>query len=164
MSNGKKHDVIFVCTMSNNIFPFDADSGARIWAQPSFLGQPFLPGWNDAVDSKHINRSFGILSTPVIEGESGIMYAVDWDTNDPGHQDRSLHVNAIRIADGKPVPGKPQLLIAASVKNAAGQTVSLSQVQHVNRVPTDAAAWTSAPWEAQYLKLFDVTPGAPSGK
>ena len=31
---------------------------------------------------------------------------------------------------------------------------------HLNRVPMDAAGWKSAPWEAQYLKLFDVTPGS----
>ena len=123
------HDAIIVCTMSNHIWAFDAGTGAQIWAQPAFLGQPFLPGWNDAVDSKHINRSFGILSTPVIDPTTGILYAVDWDTNDPGHQNRSLHLNAIRISDGKPVPGKPALLITASVKNAAGQTVSLNQVQ-----------------------------------
>jgi hypothetical protein len=35
---------------------------------------------------------------------------------------------------------------------------------HLNRVPTDAASWTKTPWEAQYLKLFDVTPGAAANK
>jgi hypothetical protein len=106
------------------------------------LGQPFLPSLNDAVDSKHINRSFGILSTPAIDPESGVMYVVDWDTNDPGHQNRSLHLNAIRLTDGKPVPGKPAMPFttdgkplsadngnAISVTNATGQKISLSQVQ-----------------------------------
>jgi outer membrane protein assembly factor BamB len=129
MSDGKKHDVIYVCTMSNNIWAFDANTGAKIWAQPSFIGQPFLPKWNDAVDSKHINRSFGILATPVIDQDSGVMYIVDWDTNDPGHQNRSLHVNAIQLADGKRVPGKPPLLITAAVTNAKGQKIILNQVQ-----------------------------------
>jgi hypothetical protein len=115
--------------MSNHIWAFDADTGAAIWAQPAFLGEPFLPMPNDPVDSKHINKSFGILSTPVIDPETGVMYAVDWDTNDPGHQNRSLHVNAIRLRDGQRVPGKSALLIQASVKNAKGQTISLSQVQ-----------------------------------
>lgn len=35
---------------------------------------------------------------------------------------------------------------------ANGISVSL------NKVPASAAAWTNAPFEAQYLKLFDVTP------
>jgi outer membrane protein assembly factor BamB len=142
MADGRKHDVIFVCTMSNNVWAFDANTGAKIWTQPSFLGQPFLPTWNDAVDSKHINRSFGILSTPAIDLENGIMYLVDWDTNDAGHQNRSLHVNAIRLTDGKLVPGKSAMPFttdgkplsadnknAISVANSSGQKISLSQVQ-----------------------------------
>jgi outer membrane protein assembly factor BamB len=129
MPDGKKHDVIYICTMSNNIWAFDANTGAKLWAQPTSLGQPFLPGWNDAVDSMHINRSFGILSTPVIDPETSVMYVVDWDTNDPAHQNRAMHVNAIRLTDGKRVPNKPALLIQASVINASHQTISFNQVQ-----------------------------------
>ena len=33
----------------------------------------------------------------------------------------------------------------------------------MNRVPTTAAAWATAPYEAQYLKLYDVTPPPASG-
>ena len=33
----------------------------------------------------------------------------------------------------------------------------------LNKVPTTAGAWTSAPFEGQYLKLFDVTPPAALG-
>jgi glycosidase len=34
----------------------------------------------------------------------------------------------------------------------------------LNRVPTNASDWASAPWEAQYLKLFDVTNSLNAGK
>jgi hypothetical protein len=34
----------------------------------------------------------------------------------------------------------------------------------LNRVPTNASDWASAPWEAQYLKLFDVTTNPNAGK
>jgi outer membrane protein assembly factor BamB len=129
MSDGTKHDVIYVFSMSNNIWAFDANTGAKIWQKPISLGQPFLPTLDDAVDSKHINRSFGILSTPVIDLSAGLMYLVDWDTNDPAHQNRSLHLNAIRLADGQRPAGKPALLIQASTENAAGLTITLRQVQ-----------------------------------
>jgi hypothetical protein len=33
----------------------------------------------------------------------------------------------------------------------------------LNKVPASAAAWTNAPFEAQYLKLYDVTPPAAPG-
>src|SRR5208282_1231978 len=42
--------------------------------------------------------------------------------------------------------------IAGSTLLANGVFVSL------NPVPTTAAGWTNAPFEAQYLKLYDVTP------
>jgi outer membrane protein assembly factor BamB len=129
MSDGARHDVIYLFSMSNNIWAFDAKTGAAIWAKPSSLGAPFLPKLGDAVDSMNINRSFGILSTPVIDIQSRIIYLVDWDTDDPAHQNRSLHLNAIRLTDGQRPPGKPALLIQASTKNAAGQVISLNQVQ-----------------------------------
>ena len=127
MVDGKKHDVIFVSTMSNNVWAFDADTGAKIWE--TSLGQPFLPLKGDAVDVTGMNKSFGILSTPVIDPETGTLYAVEWDTNDPAHQNRALHLNALKISDGSLVPGKPALQVQASVQNAAGQTISFSQVQ-----------------------------------
>jgi glycosidase len=34
----------------------------------------------------------------------------------------------------------------------------------LNRVPTSASDWASTPWEAQYLKLFDVTNSLNAGK
>jgi glycosidase len=34
----------------------------------------------------------------------------------------------------------------------------------LNRVPTNASDWASTPWEAQYLKLFDVTDNPNAGK
>jgi len=129
MPDGKKHDVIFIFSMSNHVWAFDANTGAALWAKPAFLGQPFLPKWGDAVDSMNINRSFGILSTPVIDLQSGLIYLVEWDTNDAAHQNRSLHLNAIRLTDGKRPPNKPAILIQASMTNSAGQMISLSQVQ-----------------------------------
>ena len=70
MVDGKKHDVIFVSTMSNNVWAFDADTGAKIWE--TSLGQPFLPLKGDAVDVTGMNKSFGILSTPTIDPETGL--------------------------------------------------------------------------------------------
>jgi outer membrane protein assembly factor BamB len=129
MSDGVRHDVIYLFSMSNHVWAFDAKTGAAIWAKPSFLGEPFLPKLGDAVDSMNINRSFGILSTPVIDLQAGLIYLVDWDTNDAAHQNRSIHLNAIRLNDGQRPPEKPALLIQASMTNSAGQVISLNQVQ-----------------------------------
>ena len=128
MPDGKTHDVIYAFSMSNHVWAFDADSGAALWPHPASLGTPFLPVPGDAVDVYGINRSFGILSTPVIDRDAGLIYAVNWIVD--GHGDRQLHLNALRLSDGAPPPGKAQPLpVQASVVNATGQTVSLSQVQ-----------------------------------
>jgi outer membrane protein assembly factor BamB len=129
MVDGAKHDVIYLFSMSNNVWAFDAKTGGALWTKPAFLGPPFLPKLNDAVDSKNINRSFGILSTPVIDTQAGLIYMVDWDTNDAAHQNRSLHLNAIRLKDGLRPPQKPALLIQADGTNAARQKIGLNQVQ-----------------------------------
>jgi outer membrane protein assembly factor BamB len=130
MNDGKKHDVVYVFSMSNNVWAFDANTGAQIWRHPVSLGSPFLPGPNDLVDPTKTNKSFGILSTPVIDQDAGIVYVVNWCTNDPNQQSRSLHVNALRLADGQRPPGKREpILIQASMTNTAGQVISLSQAQ-----------------------------------
>ncbi len=129
MSDNLKHDVVFVCTMSNRVWAFDANTFAPIWKKPVSLGEPFLPMPNDAVDSAHINKSFGILSTPVIDIDAGLMYLVNWVTDDAAHQNRSLRVNAIRLSDGQPPANKPAQQLEASFINRDGQKIALNQVQ-----------------------------------
>src|SRR5271163_3042707 len=38
MSDGKKHNVVFVCDMSNNVYAFDADGFAPLWKKN--VGKP----------------------------------------------------------------------------------------------------------------------------
>ena len=128
MSDGAQHDVIYLFSMSNNVWAFDANTGAQLWSHPVSLGKQFVPNPNDPVDIYHINRSFGILSTPVIDRDTATIYAVNWIVDDNGN--RQLKVNALSLTDGKPPAGKEQPLpIEASVTNATGQKIALNQVQ-----------------------------------
>src|SRR5690349_19433970 len=43
MSDGKVHDVVYVCTMANNVWAFDANNGKPIWAKPVNLGRAVKP-------------------------------------------------------------------------------------------------------------------------
>src|SRR4051794_16763051 len=43
MNDGKEHDVVYVCTMANNIWAFDAKNGHKIWQHPVSLGRPIKP-------------------------------------------------------------------------------------------------------------------------
>jgi outer membrane protein assembly factor BamB len=128
MPDGARHDVIYVFSMSNNVWAFDAANGAPLWPRPASLGRPFLAPCNDPVDTYHINRSFGILSTPVIDRETMTMYVVNWIVDANGN--RQFRVNALRLQDGKPPAGKENpLSLQASVINEVGQRIALDQVQ-----------------------------------
>src|SRR2546425_8072571 len=90
MNDGQVHDVVYVCTMANNIWAFDANDGTPIWQQPVNLGRPIKPkprphkGFPNAteIDRWGINILWGILSTPVIDLDTNRMYVVNWTSSD----------------------------------------------------------------------------------
>jgi outer membrane protein assembly factor BamB len=130
MSDGKRHDVLYAFSMSNMVWAFDSNTGQPIWPHPVSLGPPFLPRLGDPVDTKGINRSFGILSTPVIDPDSETIYVVYWLSDDATHQSRQLRLSALNVSDGQPQHGKETSLpIQASQMNSSGQVISLNQVQ-----------------------------------
>jgi hypothetical protein len=87
--------------MGNKAYAFDINTSANIWTTP--LGRPFRPDPHDPVDSHHINTSFGVLSTPVIDRDAGLIYLVNWIVDDQGN--RQLRVQALKLSDGT-IPGK----------------------------------------------------------
>jgi len=52
-------DIVYVCTMANNVWAFDADTGQAVWPAPVNLGPPLLQG----PQLFDINKLWGILST-----------------------------------------------------------------------------------------------------
>ena len=36
-------DIVYVCTMANNVWAFDADTGQAVWPKPVNLAPPLLP-------------------------------------------------------------------------------------------------------------------------
>ena len=80
MADGTTRDVIYVFSMSNNVWGVRRHRRRAALAPTRFisLGKPFPAGLLefDAVDPHHINRSFGVLSTPVIDRETNTIYAV----------------------------------------------------------------------------------------
>jgi len=96
MSDGSLHDVVYVATMANQIFAFDANTGNRLWMVQ--LGTPIKGTRN--IDGYLINDHWGILSTPVIDQQAGILYACSWISSD-GSVDNAQHfLHAIRLQDG----------------------------------------------------------------
>jgi outer membrane protein assembly factor BamB len=125
MEDQRKHDVLFLSSMANNVYAFDLNSSEKLWS--TSLGTPFKPDPSDPVDIHHINKSFGILSTPVIDQDEGLIYLVNWILDERGN--RALRVNALQLSDGKPPTNRQALPITASMRNASGQVIALDQVQ-----------------------------------
>jgi hypothetical protein len=101
LSDGAKYDLAVYATMSNNIFAYDANSDQLLWSVK--LGTPItgvqkFDGWM-------INDHWGILSTPVVDGTTNILYAVTWTSPDgSGNWETAIHsIQAVRLRDGKKV-------------------------------------------------------------
>ena len=99
---GERRNVLFVATMGNTVYAFDADDPARVepyWSKN--LGTP-APG-----DSWIGPVYHGILSTPFIDVPTGTLYTVTMVRKD---KESNLFVHALDIHDGTPKYNSPQLL------------------------------------------------------
>jgi outer membrane protein assembly factor BamB len=130
MSDGKTHDVAYVCTMANHVWAFDSSTGKPIWAQPRALGRPIkpkstpFPGFpsSSEIDLWGINILWGVLSTPVIDLETKTLYVLYWTSADGTVAQAVFKLAALNLADGTDV--HPPLLIQAT---AADQGVPGAQ-------------------------------------
>jgi hypothetical protein len=108
MSDGKVHDVVYVCTMANNVWAFDAKDGKPIWAHPTNLGTPITPkstphpGFPGAteIDLWGVNLRWGILSTPVLDAGTKKMYAVCWTSTDGSVGKAAYELHEVDLATG----------------------------------------------------------------
>jgi len=103
-------DIVYVCTMSNNVWAFDADTGKTVWPRPVNLGRPLHPGTFE-IQLFDINTLWGILSTPVIDPATSTIYIVCWTSPDGSLANAQFQVHALDIATGQ--RRHPPMTIAA---------------------------------------------------
>jgi hypothetical protein len=96
LASGQTRDLILQATMGNWIYAFDAETGAQIWGK--FLGRPIAG--TTAIDGHMTNVNWGILSTPVIDEQEGIICACAWISEDGTALKGQHFLVALRIADG----------------------------------------------------------------
>lgn len=99
---GGVHDVVFVCTESNSVYAFDADTGGKTYWHTN-LGTPFPAPCGD------LTPIIGITGTPVINPASGTMYLDTKLASGPAHK---LH--ALDITTGAEKFGGPVTIAATS--------------------------------------------------
>ncbi len=98
MGNGKVHDVVYICTMANQIWAFDANDGSQLWVTPVSLGPAIRA--DRSIDMWGINIHWGILSTPVIDVDTDTMYVVNWSSPDRRPLNATYQLHALNIVDG----------------------------------------------------------------
>ena len=99
---GQRHNVLFVASMRNTVYAFDADDPLQsepLWSRN--LGTP-APGDSWIGPDHH-----GILGTPFIDVPTGTIYVVALVQK---NNEYNLWVNALDIQDGSPKYNSPQLL------------------------------------------------------
>jgi len=102
--NGGTHNVIFVCTESNSVYAFDADTPGIIYWHVNF-GTPFNPS---SIDCGDLTPAVGITGTPVIDLSSGTLYV---DTKLASGPAQVLH--ALDITTGNEKFGGPATISAS---------------------------------------------------
>ena len=131
---GKAHNVVFVATMHNSVYAFDADIPATpLWTVN--LG-PAVPTGNYASDIgiyTDIRVENGILGTPVIDPATGTLYAVAATFENANYVFR-LH--ALDTATGREKFGAPVVITAKVAGLGAGAksgSVPFTPGQHLQR-------------------------------
>jgi Abnormal spindle-like microcephaly-assoc'd, ASPM-SPD-2-Hydin len=114
------HNVIYVVTMSDTLFAFDADAGGELWSVnfASAVGESPVDFDNFSyagAGKNNIIGNMGILSTPVIDPSTHILYLVAC-TLENGTMAYRLH--AVDITSGSE-PYGPGVLITGSYQGLA---------------------------------------------
>jgi hypothetical protein len=131
MSDGKVHDVVYVCTMANNVWAFDAKDGTPIWARPTNLGTPITPkstphpGFPTAteIDLWGVNERWGILSTPALDTVTNKMYAVCWTSSDGSVGKAAYELHEVDLVTGNALR-KIQIAATAPQQQVKGKPLA----------------------------------------
>ena len=99
---GGTHNVVFVASMRNTVYAIDADNGNVYWTQN--YGTPITPQYIQNDQNISWSTGLGILSTPVIDPSTNIMYFVSSNQSVVnGNLQYTDHLNALEIATGAAV-------------------------------------------------------------
>ena len=106
-ASGAVHNVVFVATMHNSVYAFDADGGnglAPLWQVnfgPSVNPMDFSDSGGPFTD---ILNEIGILGTPVIDTATLTLYAVSFTGSNGNY---AYHLHALDLATGAEKAGGP---------------------------------------------------------
>ena len=134
---GGTHNVVFVASMRNTVYAIDADNGTVYWTQN--YGTPITPQYIQNDQNISWSTGLGILSTPVIDPSTNIMYFVSATQSVVnGNLVFQDHLNALEIATGAAV--KSPVNITATYSTPDLTTPLQLVIQRQNQRPALALA------------------------
>lgn len=163
---GGWHDVIYVTTVNNSVYAFDANdanAAAPFWHVN--FGTP--ASVNDAdFGCTDINGNMGIIGTPVIDDQKTTLYVVSL-TKAGGHFTQRLH--ALDLATGADLPNSPVTIAAPDFDPLfqnqrpalflSGGDVFIGYASHCDKDPYHGFLMSYDATSLQQLDLFNTTPG-----
>ncbi|MBS1532347.1 MAG: hypothetical protein JSU01_18745 [Bacteroidetes bacterium] len=134
------HNVVFIATVNNTVYAFDADNGKAYWHVNYTVNGMRPPAATDmnsgwCTPYQDFTKNMGIVGTPVIDSTAQTMYFVARST-DGSHFVQNLH--AVSIVDGSERAGSPVQLSASmpgTGDGAVNGTVSFDPMRNNQRQP-----------------------------
>jgi hypothetical protein len=121
---GLAHNVVYVATMNNSVYAFDADTYAQLWHV--WLG-PAMPAQSTngptCPASWYTSTSLGVLSTPVIDPSTNTLYVVSATHDYSGATTYHHQLFALDVVSGAYKFGSP-VTITASVPGSSPDSVN----------------------------------------
>src|SRR5579872_1205224 len=132
--NGGVHNVVFVATLANSVYAFDADNGTQYWhmvyGPPDPV--PFVAnsGCTDSGFGQNPSHGAGIVGTPVIDTSISppVMYFVTKEFDGTNH---TLKLHAVDTSSGSELSAP--IVLQGSVINHAGTTISFAAEFQMSR-------------------------------
>lgn len=122
--NGVSHNVVFIATMNDSVYAFDADTFTQLWHVTSGLGTGPMPAQATCPGSFYTGPTLGILSTPVIDPTTNTLYVVSAEPDYPGSTQWYHHrLSALDVTTGNYKYRSP-INISASTPGTAPDSVN----------------------------------------
>jgi len=133
---GGTHNVLFVATVNNTVYAFDADDSATTtpyWqVNLTHLGSRVIRNTDmtGACGGNYLDFSghMGIVGTPVIDSASGTMYLVSREVTTAGGQFKQ-YLHALDILTGTERTGSPVLISGSYAGNGVGNSGGIIQFE-----------------------------------
>jgi hypothetical protein len=107
---GVTHNVVYVATLNNSVYAFDADTGVELWMQNYGPPTSFVPLCHDSSFNTAPSQGAGIIGTPVIDPVAGIIYFVAKSGTGVTGSPYGLYLHAVDYTTGADKTGSPVLV------------------------------------------------------